>query len=243
VRKIGLSGGSISPIRKEFVWYSENTGNLPMTDKGKRVAIYARTSTEDQTTENQLAELRRWAERAGHTVAVTFQDPGISGAKGRDKRPEFDALLKGAVRREFDMIAVWSSDRLGRSLTHLIDVLETIKGTGVGLYIHTQALDTTTPAGRAMFQMLGVFAEFEREMIRSRVHAGMARVKCEIDKHGRYETKKGTVIMRFGRPGAEPHKIEEARKLLAAGNGILKVAKTVGIGTSTVQKLANEMRA
>jgi hypothetical protein len=85
----------------------------------------------------------------------------VSGAKGRDKRPQFDALLKAAVRREFDMIAVWSSDRLGRSMSHLIEVLETINGTGFGLYIHTQAIDTTTPAGRAMFQMLGVFAEFD----------------------------------------------------------------------------------
>jgi DNA invertase Pin-like site-specific DNA recombinase len=100
----------------------------------------------------------------------------------------------------------------------------------------------STPAGRAMFQMLGIFSEFEREMIRSRVQAGMARVKREIAKTGRYETKKGTVIKRFGRPGAEPHKLEEARKLLAAGIGIRKVAKMVGLGTSTVQKLKNEMR-
>ena len=92
-----------------------------------------------------------------------------------------------------------------------------------------------------MFQMLGIFSEFEREMIRSRVQAGMARVKREIAKTGRYETKKGTVIKRFGRPGAEPHKLEEARKLLAAGIGIRKVAKMVGLGTSTVQKLKNEM--
>jgi DNA invertase Pin-like site-specific DNA recombinase len=99
-----------------------------------------RAPADGQTTENQIAELRHSAEKAGHTVADVFEDPGISGAKGRDKRPRFDAMLKAAVRREFDMIAVWSSDRLDRSLTHLIEVLETI-----GLYIHTQALDTTTP--------------------------------------------------------------------------------------------------
>jgi DNA invertase Pin-like site-specific DNA recombinase len=143
---------------------------------------------------------------------ATFEDK-VSGAKGRDKRPQFDALLKAAVRREFDMIAVWSS----------------------------QALDTTTPAGRAMFQMLGVFAEFEREMIRERVNSGLDRVRGEIDRKGVYATKNGHTIRRLGRPGAEPHKIEEARKLLAAGNGILKVAKTVGLGTSTVQKLKIEM--
>jgi DNA invertase Pin-like site-specific DNA recombinase len=132
---------------------------------GKWVAIYCRVSTKDkgQTTENQRIALEQWAANAGCSVVATFED---TGAKGRDKRPLFDALLKAAVRREFGMFAMWSSDRLGRSMSHLIEVLETIKGTGVALYIRTQALDTTTPAGRTMFQMLGVFAEFEREMIR-----------------------------------------------------------------------------
>jgi DNA invertase Pin-like site-specific DNA recombinase len=88
-------------------------------------------------------------------------------------------------------------------MSHLIEVLETIKGTGVGLYIHTQALDTRTPAGRAMFQMLGVFAEFEREMIRERVNSGLNRVRGEIERKGRYEIKSGHTIKRLGRPGAE----------------------------------------
>ena len=156
-----------------------------MKAKQKRVAIYARVSTDQQTTENQLRELRQWADRAGHTVVTVFQDEGISGAKGRDKRPGFDKMLKAAVRREFDIVAVWSSDRLGRSLAHLVEVLQTIRDAGLGLYIHTQALDTTTPAGRAMFQMLGVFAEFERELIVARVNAGMARAKLEGTKSGK----------------------------------------------------------
>src|SRR6516164_6836915 len=107
--------------------------------KQKRVALYVRVSTEEQTTANQVRELKAWAEHAGHDVVKTYRDHGVSGAKGRDERPAFDALLTAAVRREFDMIAVWSSDRLGRSMSHLIEVLETIKGTGVGHYIHTQA--------------------------------------------------------------------------------------------------------
>jgi len=105
---------------------------------------------------SQRRDLETWAERAGHTIVKIYEDAGISGSKGRDERKAFDALLKAAVRREIDMIAVWSSDRLGRSLKHLIEVLETIKATGTGLYIHTQALDTTTPGGRAMFGMLSV---------------------------------------------------------------------------------------
>ena len=123
----------------------------------KRVAIYSRVSTERQTVANQVTELRAWAERCGHTVVAEYEDHAISGAKGRGQRPAFDRMLKGAVRREFDVIAVWSSDRLGRSLPHLIEVLQTIRDTRAGLYIHTQALDTTTPAGRAMFGMLAVF--------------------------------------------------------------------------------------
>ena len=128
-------------------------------------------------------------------------------------------------------------------MSHLIEVLETIKTTGVGLYIHTQALDTTTPGGRAMFQMLGVFAEFEREMIKERVNSGMNRVRNEFERKGRYTTKKGTVIKRFGRPGNEPHKAERARELLKAGHGILKVAKMTGLGTGTVHALKREMAA
>src|SRR5690349_15291077 len=105
------------------------TGDATMVKAGKRVAIYARVSTRDkgQTTENQLLALQAWAQRAGCEVVTVYEDKGISGSKGRDKRPQFDAMLKAAVRREFDMLAVWSSDRLGRSLSHLVEVLQTIK--------------------------------------------------------------------------------------------------------------------
>ena len=121
-------------------------------------------------------------------------------------------------------------------MSHLIEVLETIKGTGVGLYIHTQALDTTTPAGRAMFQMLGVLAEFEREMIRERVNSGLDRVRGEIDRTGRYATRDGKTIKRLGRPGAEPHKLKEARKLLAAGHGSTATATAASGATSVVAR-------
>jgi DNA invertase Pin-like site-specific DNA recombinase len=211
--------------------------------KGRRVGIYTRVSTGDQTTLNQERELRTWAERAGHSVVQVFEDQGISGTKGRDRRPAFDELLKAATRREIDMIAVWASDRLGRSLEHLIEVLTTIKDSGVALFIYTQAVDTTTPAGRALFQMLGVFAELERSLIVDRSNAGLARVKETLAKDGEYTTKKGKVIKRLGRPGANPKKIEEARKLLKAGIGILKVAGATGLGTGTVHRLKREASA
>ncbi len=108
-------------------------------------------------------------------MAATFTDEGISGTRGRDKRPGYDALLRGVARRDFQMIAAWSVDRLGRSLPHLIGFLSEIEAKGVDLYLHQQGLDTSTSAGRALFGMLSVFAEFERSMIRERIMAGLKR--------------------------------------------------------------------
>ena len=201
--------------------------------KIKRVAIYTRVSTGEQTTANQAAELKAWAERCGHTVVKVYEDKGISGTKGRDKRPAFDAVLKGAVRREFDMLAVWSSDRLGRSLQHLIEVLQTIRETGIGLYIHTQALDTTTPAGRAMFGMLAVFGEFEREMIVARVNAGLARARQS-------GTKSGKAI---GRPKGTDYDRKAIRAALVKGASVREAAKTTGASVGTTASVRKELVA
>ena len=190
-----------------------------------RVAIYARVSTNEQTTENQVRELTEWADRAGHEIVAVYDDNGISGAKGREYRKEFDKLLKGAVRREFDLVAAWSVDRLGRSLQDLIGFLQELHGAGVDLYLHQQALDTTTPSGKAMFQMMGVFAEFERSMISERVKAGLARTKA-----------KGT---RLGRPKTSPQTERQIRKLHSKGMGMLKIGKELGVGTSVVQRVVD----
>lgn len=195
--------------------------------RGHRVAIYVRVSRDDQLTINQERELRDWCERAGHEVVQIYKDHGVSGTKGRDKRPKFDAMLKAAVRREFDLLAVWSSCRLGRSLPHLVEVLETIQGVNVGLYIHTQALDTTTPAGRAMFGMLAVFSEFEREMIVARTKAGIARARAAGKQ--------------IGRARIDDSRTATAKWMLQSGTGILKTAKLSGLGTSTVQRLKAEL--
>lgn len=206
-------------------------GQSHMAKTANRVAIYVRVSTDAQTTATQRQELEAWAGRAGHAVVKVYEDQGISGAKGRDKRPAFDALLKAAVRRDIDLIAVWSSDRLGRSLSHLIEVLQTIRDTGTGLYIHTQSIDTTTPTGRAMFGMLGVFSEFEREMIVARVNAGIARAKQHGTKSGRPH----------GRPRVDKKVEDRVREQLATGTGILKTARVVGVGSGTVQRIKREM--
>jgi DNA invertase Pin-like site-specific DNA recombinase len=189
----------------------------------KRVAIYTRVSTDQQTTENQRLELERVAQQRGWTVTAVYTDDGISGAKGRDKRPGFDTLCKDMTRCKFDMVAAWSVDRLGRSLQHLVGFLGDLQGAGRDLYLHQQAIDTTTPSGHAMFQMCGVFAEFERSMIQERVKAGLARAKA-----------KGK---RLGRKPISPKIEERIRELRATGMGILKVARTLGIGVSVVQRV------
>ena len=188
-----------------------------------KVAIYARVSTSDQTTENQVRELTEWADRAGHQVVTIYDNNGVSGAKGREYRKEFDKLLKGAARREFDLVAAWSVDRLGRSLQDLVSFLQELHGAGVDLYLHQQALDTTTPGGKAMFQMMGVFAEFERSMISERVKAGLARTRA-----------KGT---KLGRPTTSPKTEAQILKLRSKGLGLLKIGKELGVGTSVVQRV------
>jgi DNA invertase Pin-like site-specific DNA recombinase len=143
----------------------------------KRVAIYLRVSTGEQTTENQRRELEEVAERHGWRVVEFFEDAGISGAKGRDKRPALDCLLKAVARRDVDMVAAWSVGRPGRSLVDLLDFLRELHAKGVDLFLHQQGLDTSLrPDGRCS-RCWGVFAEFERAMIRERVMAGLSRAK------------------------------------------------------------------
>jgi DNA invertase Pin-like site-specific DNA recombinase len=135
----------------------------------KRAAIYVRVSTDKQTVENQVRELRQIAKRRGWQVVEEYHDAGISGSKGRDQRPDLDQMLKDAQRRKFDIVMAWSIDRIGRSLIDLLNTIETLKACGVDLYLDQQAIDTTTPAGTLLFQITGAFAEFERSMIRQRL--------------------------------------------------------------------------
>jgi DNA invertase Pin-like site-specific DNA recombinase len=188
------------------------------------VAIYTRVSTGSQTTENQLRELKTVAERHGWQVVAKFTDEGISGAKGRDQRPGLNSLMEGVMRRDFDKVMAWSVDRLGRSLSDLLSVMGELKAKGVDLYLHQQSLDTSTPAGKAMFQMLGVFSEFEREIIRERVNSGLARAKAQGKK--------------LGRPRRDtPKRLAAIRKLRKRGVGINKIASKLGIGVSVVQRV------
>ena len=195
----------------------------------KRAAIYVRVSTDKQTVENQTRELRQIAERRGWQVVTEYRDAGISGAKGRESRPGLDQMLKDASRRRFDVVMAWAIDRLGRSLIDLLGTIQTLEACGVDMYLDQQALDTTTPAGRLMFQVTGAFAEFERSMIRQRVNAGLKRA-VEQGKQ-------------LGRPKISPAIERRIQSHLRANTGILKTARECGVGTGTVQRVKQEMSA
>jgi len=195
---------------------------------GKRAAIYVRVSTDKQTVENQVQALRQIAERRGWEVVEQYSDAGISGSKGRDGRPGLDAMLKDAQRRKFDVVMAWSIDRLGRSLIDLLGTIQALEACSVDLYLDQQAIDTTTPAGRLMFQVTGAFAEFERSMIRRRVHAGLKRA-VEAGKT-------------LGRPRISEKIEQRITEQLRAGKGVIKVAKEIGVGVGTVQRVAVALR-
>ena len=193
----------------------------------KRAAIYVRVSTDKQTIENQVTVLRQIAERRGWEVVEQYSDAGISGSKGRDGRPGLDQMLKDAQRRRFDVVMAWAIDRLGRSLIDLLGTIQVLEACGVDLYLDQQSIDTTTPAGKLMFQVCGAFAEFERSMIRQRVTAGLKRA-VEAGKT-------------LGRPKVSAAVEQRIRGLLRTGLGINSTARKVCVGTGTVQRVKQEM--
>ena len=192
----------------------------------KRVAIYCRVSTADknQTVENQLRDLLAVAGRQDWEIVATFTDEGISGSKGRDKRPAFDNLLKGVARKEFDLIACFSVCRIGRSLPDLISFLGDIQAKGVDLYVHTQGLDTSQPSGAMMFQILSVFSTYERAILRERILSGLRRT-----------TKKS------GRRPMPEDRAQAIRRSLLDGQGIRATARLHRASTTTVTAIKRSL--
>ena len=189
-----------------------------------RAALYLRVSTIEQDTGRQERELCELAERKGYRVVEVYKDHGISGAKGREKRPQFNALHKDAVRHRFDLVMAWSV--LGRSLKDLVAFLHHLHSLKIDLFLHQQALDTTTPSGKAMFQMLGVFAEFERSIIQERVRSGMRLAKSKGTKSGKP----------IGRPRIPERTLREIRSTyLAGGVSMRKLSDMYGVSLGTVQ--------
>ena len=186
------------------------------------VAIYCRCSTLNQDIDKQVSTLKEVAERAGWTVDKVFLDEGISGAKTKDQRPALKELLNTLTRREVSKVLVYSVDRLGRSLKDLLSILEEIKDTDASLYIHNQALDTDTIAGKALFSLLGVFAEMERATIRERVIWGLEKAK----KNGK----------KLGRRSLRPYQIKDILKLSEEGMKQTEIAKKLNISQASVSK-------
>ncbi len=186
----------------------------------KRVAIYARVSTTQQTVQNQLDALREVAGRSGYSIVEEFVDEGISGAKGRVDRPALDRMLRDCAKRRFDMVMVWDISRLGRSLQNLIEVMNELQSLKVDLFFVQQGMDTSTASGRMMFSVFGALGEYERELIRERTLLGQQRARAQGVK--------------FGRPRTVTDNTRDAIRLMRSqGVAIRKIATTLGIGVST----------
>jgi DNA invertase Pin-like site-specific DNA recombinase len=194
------------------------------TKKGTSVALYLRVSTGGQSVANQRRELEEVAKRAGWQIADVYQDKA-SGAKGRNGRPNLDRMLSDATRRRFKKLLVWDLTRLGRSLRDLISITDQFQELGVDMYVHKDAIDTATTSGRLFFHIVGAIGEFERDRIRERINAGLARAKAEGKKLGRPE-------------GTTKDKVKHQAEIVSlrdAGMSIRKIASTVRVSTSTVQ--------
>src|SRR5262245_38186266 len=183
-------------------------------------------SDDGQSGARAASGCRAVAERAGWEIVKVYKDHGISGAKGRDKRPAYNQMLRDAFRRQFDVVMAWSVDRLGRSLQELVTFLGELHALHVDLHLHQQGIDTTTPAGKALFQMMGVSAEFERSIIQERVRAGLARARSEGKRLGRptiSEEKEVAIRAALSQPGRP---------------GVRVIAKQFGVDPSTVQRIS-----
>jgi len=194
-----------------------------------KAVIYSRISTtNNQTVDNQVRILREVAEKKGLEIVKEISDEGISGAKGRDEREGFDELIKGAVKKEFDIILVWDVSRLGRSLKHLVSFLDDIHSSNCDLYIHQSGMDTTSASGKMMFGMIALFSEFERSMIRERVIAGQQRAKAEGKHIGRKTNVNDAVIT-------------AVYQLRQNNVPIKRIAKDLQIGVGTVYKILEKV--
>jgi DNA invertase Pin-like site-specific DNA recombinase len=208
---------------RTFTKAKQNDERKSTMPASKKAVIYARVSTDSQTTENQTRELQTYATRMGYQISATLTDNGISGSK--KDRPAFARLSEMICRKEIDIVLAWSVDRISRSLPDLLTFLGELKSKNVDLFLHQNNLDTSTSSGRAMFQLLGVFSELEREICRERIMSGLARARA--------------AGKRLGRPSVadSPQVIASVKLLRQNGHSIHKIARDLGIGVGTTQKI------
>ena len=193
----------------------------------KRVAIYARVSTDKQQTSNQVLVLKEIAERSGYNIIQIYEDKGISGSKGREDRPSLNQMMKDATHRKFDMVMCWSIDRLGRSISHLIEIMNELNGLKIDMFFSQQSIDTTQSSGRMLFSIMGAIGEFEKSLIKERVLAGLDRAR-----------KNGT---KLGRPSNMTDGLKSAILILKdKGLGVRETCRKLGIGCATYYKVVAE---
>lgn len=193
----------------------------------KTVAIYARVSTDKQTTDNQIQQLKEYVDRMGWLLVDSYVDQGKSGTKGKEARPEYARLNNDVLKRKFDIVLCWKLDRLTRSLKEMLLFSSSLSDKGIDLVVYEQQIDTTTAQGKLFFHMISAFCEFERDLIVERVNAGIARAKAHGTKSGKPH----------GRPANLIHPEALVLKARAEGKGMLKIAKELGIGVGTVQRI------
>jgi DNA invertase Pin-like site-specific DNA recombinase len=191
---------------------------------GRKVAIYTRVSTLDQTVDNQLIELRDHCSRMEWEIVKEYSDKGLSGTLSREKRPALNSLIKDAYRKRFDSVVCWDISRIGRSMKELVLFLSDMKDRGIGICSVRQGFDTSTSMGEIMYQFVGILSSWEREMIRERTLAGLQRAKSEGKTLGRRKVTDGTMTA----------KIIELR---TAKKTIREIASEVGVSRGTVSNV------
>ena len=190
----------------------------------RKVAIYTRVSTLDQTIDNQLIELRDYCSKMGWVIVKEYADEGLSGTLSREKRPALNSMIKDAYRKKFDSVVCWDISRLGRSMKELVLFLSDMKDRDIGICSVRQGFDTSTSMGEIMFQFVGILSSWEREMIRERTVAGLERVKKEGKTLGRKKVINDEIASRIG-------------KLRSVGYSIRDIASEVGVSRGTVSNV------
>ena len=193
--------------------------------KARRAAIYVRVSTDGQSVEKQLKDLWAVREQRGWSLVEVYSDKGLSGTKDRSGRPALDRMLRDVAQGRVDVVMAWALDRLGRSLYNVMTLMEELEQLHVGLYLHKQAIDSTTAAGRALLGMAAVFAQFERDMLVDRVHAGLRRARAQGKKLGRPRVGSGVEA--------------SIQRLRRRGSGVRAIATELHCGVGTVLRVIN----
>lgn len=192
----------------------------------KNISIYLRVSKEKQTTENQLRTLKSIIEQRGWTLTKIYKDHGISGMKGREKRSGLNDLLNDLHSPEWDLLMIWDLSRLSRSLIDLMTIIKDINSSHKEIYIHQSQIDTSTPSGKMMISMIGIFSEYERDMISERIKSGLERTRSEGKTLGRPKKYKD-------------EDLTQIKQLMDNGHNISQISRKLNMSRTTIYSMIN----